>query len=272
MNALEYLNEAYNAQFNLPGSIWNKHIFETAETLDLSECGVICELHAANCDFFTYNSPTCYFGLYSQEDGSEVEVADTLKTYHKTGLIDAYVNPKYWSWSDNTKRWQQYVYKSESSGHIRGCSILCMWDTECEFYVYLSGNCWFGKMDYSGSLLTSATNSLEVFFKVGSEDSGFISTEYTDRNGIAGPSGIMAAGYWQKAIYWAGQDGDGLDSRCAKRCAMSQDNTCNFYIVKNSHCQLGRFNLNQNTFKGPMSDSDVIKLKSHLGKIYSTYQ
>ena len=32
----------------------------------------------------------------------------------------------------------------------------------------------------------------------------------------------------------------------------------------NDHCQLGRFNVNGNTFKGPMKDEDIIKLKSHL--------
>ena len=264
-NALEYINGAFNVQFDLPGSIWNKHIFESQEVFDVSECGVMCELHSTKCDFFTYQSPTCYFGLYEEVNGEIIELDDTLKTYHKSSLVDAYINPKYWSWNHNSNRWQQYAYKSEASAHIRGCSFLCGSDTECEFYVYLSNVCWFGKMDYEGNLLTTATNNLEVFFKVGAEDSGFINDAYTDRNGEYESSlGLMSSTYWQAAIYWKGQDGDGLDSRCAKRCALSNDNTCNFYIVINDHCQLGRFNVNANTFKGPMKDDDVFKLKAHI--------
>ena len=263
--ALEYINGAYNVHFDLPGNIWNQYIFESQEAYDVSECGVMCQLHSTKCDFFTFKEPTCYLGLYEQENGEVVELEDTLKTYHKSSLVDPYVNPKYWSWNSNSNRWQQYVYKSEASSHIRGCSFICAFDTECEFYVYLSNVCWFGKMGYTGNLLTSATNNLEVFFKVGVEDSSFINDAFNDRNGdYQSDIGIMSATYWQAAIYWTGQDGDGLDSRCAKRCALSNDNTCNFYIVINGHCQLGRFNVNGNNFKGPMNDATVIKLKSHL--------
>ena len=67
-NAEDHVEATYNVQFELPGDIWNLYIFQQV-TLDQSEdgtdCGVKCELHDAQCDFYAYEAPTCYLGLYS---------------------------------------------------------------------------------------------------------------------------------------------------------------------------------------------------------------
>ena len=51
----------------------------------LTECGVKCELHATNCDFFGFGGTKCYIGDYSQTDGLTVTVPENIRTYHKLG-------------------------------------------------------------------------------------------------------------------------------------------------------------------------------------------
>ena len=53
---------------------------------DLADCGVKCELHNSQCDFFAFSTQACYFGLYSQTDGSDVILSEDIQTYHKTGM------------------------------------------------------------------------------------------------------------------------------------------------------------------------------------------
>ena len=87
----DHVQKTYDAQFDLPGYIWNLYIFEQVElqeSQDLTECGVKCELHDYQCDFFVFDSPTtCYFGLYSQVDGDFINVPSDLTTYHKTSIF-----------------------------------------------------------------------------------------------------------------------------------------------------------------------------------------
>lgn len=67
-------------------------------------------------------------------------------------------------------------------------------------------------------------------------------------------------------IYGHYSDEDGLESRCSKRCLVSDDNTCNFYTIANGYCQLGRFHTKDNKHKGPMTDLTVFQLKNSIGK------
>ena len=54
-NALEHVTTTFDAVFDLPDFAWNRYMIGAIDLLDgegLTECGVICELHAAHCDFF----------------------------------------------------------------------------------------------------------------------------------------------------------------------------------------------------------------------------
>ena len=265
-NALDHMNSVYNAQFPMEGSVWNKHVFESLEAHDLSECSVMCELHKDNCDFFTFLNNQCYLALYSKMDGT-ADVSNELTTYHKTGDLDSFAGGQFWSWNDGY-RWQQFIYKYRSNNHIRGCSMACIHDNECQFYTFWNNNCWYGKMDYSGSLLTSSSHNQEVFFKESINDIGFISSKFQDRNGDInnGNTRLMHYVYWRQGIYWTGDDSYTNGARCARRCLLAHDSHCHYYIVKNGRCQLGRFTHGGGNYHGSFSNSDIIRLKKHIGK------
>ena len=87
-HALDHTNAVFDAQFPLPSEIWNRYMFEEIELQDgedLADCGVKCEVHNSQCDFFAFSAQTCYFGLYSQTDGTDVILSEDIQTYHKTG-------------------------------------------------------------------------------------------------------------------------------------------------------------------------------------------
>ena len=89
-NALTHVNTVYDTIFDLPDFAWNRYMFENVELQDgedVTECGVKCELHKTQCDFFGHSGAKCYFGIYSQTDGTDVVDAEVMKTYHKSGWI-----------------------------------------------------------------------------------------------------------------------------------------------------------------------------------------
>ena len=64
-------------------------MFEEVELQDDGDevdCGVKCELHSTQCDFFGHSGNKCYFGIYSQTDGIDVVNSEVIKTYHKSGI------------------------------------------------------------------------------------------------------------------------------------------------------------------------------------------
>ena len=68
---------------------------------DLADCGVKCEIHKSQCDFFAHSSNSqmlqliqkCYFGIYTQTTGTVISVDEDIQTYHKTGKIFCHYNP-----------------------------------------------------------------------------------------------------------------------------------------------------------------------------------
>ena len=267
--AVGHMNAVYNYQFSLPANVWTKHVFETQEVYDISECSVMCELHQSNCDFFVHQNNNCYLALYSKLDVN-IPISDTLTTYHKQGEIDSFANSDFWSWNDATTRWQQYVYTYHTNNLKSGCQMICIHDTQCEFFTFWDNKCWLGRMDYTGSLVTSSAPHLEIFFKTDRDTIGFISSRYDNKNGDTNNAamGIMHQVYWRAGIYWRGHDtASGAEARCAKRCLMSHDNTCMYYIYAHDHCQLGRFSSNNGQAYGSFSNFDVFKMKKHISKL-----
>ena len=97
-HALDHTNAAFDSQFPLPSNIWNRYMFEEVELQDgedLADCGVKCEIHKSQCDFFAHSSKSqmlqliqkCYYGIYTQATGTVINVDEDIQTYHKTGKI-----------------------------------------------------------------------------------------------------------------------------------------------------------------------------------------
>ena len=49
------------------------------------------------------------------------------------------------------------------------------------------------------------------------------------------------------------------------RCLVAEETHCNFFVLANGYCQLGRFNLDENYFVGPSLTDGTIHLRSNLG-------
>lgn len=128
----------------------------------------------------------------------------------------------------------------------------CQFDANCDFFVHWSNQCCLGKMTHSGSQFT--TNNYKVYFKIGNENADFIGNYFNNQNG-----NLIHWPYWAVNIYHTNTEDE---SRCAKRCLTSHDlDTCNYYVMANGRCQLGRFNYRGNQRYGDFSDSTVLKMK-----------
>ena len=106
-----------------------------------------------------------------------------------------------------------------------------------------------------------------IFNFSGDDGTDFIASSYSVKNGDENDisQGLVSHSYWQQMIYAHYSDQEALESRCSKRCLVSDDNTCNFYTTANGYCQLGRFNSRGNQYKGPIDDLTVFQLKNSIG-------
>ena len=50
------------------------------------------------------------------------------------------------------------------------------------------------------------------------------------------------------------------------RCLVAEETHCNFFVLANGYCQLGRFNLDDNQFVGNSLNDSTIYLRSDLGE------
>ena len=113
-----------------------------------------------------------------------------------------------------------------------------------------------------------------VWFKIGNDDSTFITNQYAPKVGDTHQdNSFMAADYWRHNIYHYNTQSDDEDkeSRCAKRCLVSHDDQCNFYFWGNGYCQLGRFNSAGNAFQGTTDDSAIFQMKTSIGTYVNTF-
>ena len=104
-------------------------------------------------------------------------------------------------------------------------------------------------------------------FISGDDETDFIPPYYSEKNGDENDDAhvFIDHNYWQQMIYSHHSDDAATESRCAKRCLVSDDKTCNFYTVAHGYCQLGRFNTKDNKRKGSMTKTTIFKLKKSIG-------
>ena len=138
----------------------------------------------------------------------------------------------YWYWSSSANRWAIWVYRREAGMHIKGCAMICKYEAECDYYVFWNNECCFGKFSHtSGSQSTSST--MTVYFKIGNE-ALTVSNFFDPKNGDQYDStkGIMHYSYWRRNVYHYNTDISDLESRCAKRCLVTDDRWDDFLLKK----------------------------------------
>ena len=52
----------------------------------------------------------------------------------------------------------------------------------------------------------------------------------------------------------------------ANRCLVAEETRCNFFVLVNGYCQLGKFNLDDNQYVGNSLNDSTIYLRSDLGE------
>ena len=109
--------------------------------------------------------------------------------------------------------------------------MICKYEAECDYYVFWNNECCFGKFSHaSGSQFTTSTST--VYFKIGNEELT-VSNFYDPKNGDQYDSekGLMDDSYWKRGIYTYMTDSSDLESRCAKRCLVTDDGWVNFLLT-----------------------------------------
>ena len=117
-------------------------------------------------------------------------------------LLNADMDPRYWSWGSSATRWSIWVYRREANTHIKACAMICTYETDCDFYVFWNNECCFGKFSHAtGSQFT--TSSMDVYFKIGNEEIS-VPNYYDPKNGDQNDAtkGIMHNWYWRHNVYY----------------------------------------------------------------------
>ena len=66
-------------------------------------------------------------------------------------------------------------------------------------------------------------------------------------------------------IYYSTTETTDLESRCAKRCLVTDDNTCNYYTVNGGYCQLARYTYSSSSYyKGDIGSLTEYQLKKSI--------
>ena len=184
--------------------------------------------------------------------------------------ISSHIDSHYWSWGSSATRWSIWVYRREAGMSQKGCAVICKYEAECDYHVFWNNECCFGRFTYSGSQFT--TSSETVYFKIGNEALS-VSSFYDDKNGNEYDTtrGLMDDYWWKRNIYHTNTETSDLESRCAKKCLVTHDDTCNYYTVNGGYCQLARFNYGSTLYKGTFDDYTVFQLKKSIN-MYSMQQ
>ena len=138
-----------------------------------TECGLRCELHPNQCDFFVITLSHCYLGLYSHWNQGTIQDNTERITYHRTLLAKNYIfTPNYWN-VNYAINWANLIYKThDRSGGVTHykCSFECYHDPTCDFYVYDYDNgspdCYYGSFSFSGES-TYSMKDLKIYLKNG---------------------------------------------------------------------------------------------------------
>ena len=274
-NTKSHVDSKYNLIFGLPGNIWSRYVIEEMISLDAftssenlyKDCAVRCDLHADKCDFFMYrtNNPyDCYLATYaSEDDGSIVTSDDEFNSYHKTSDSTSYVDGKFWTWTDNPRNWAKFIYSKTSSNHKNRCAFFCIYDDQCDFYVFWNSHCWFGNMTTTnGHSIVNNHDAQTIYFRTDqSKDNGVVSNEFNEWNGnMNNANALMSNSYWEYNIY--ATYSDTIEANCARRCITSYKHTCMFYTLLNDRCQLGRYTYDGRQIHGGTTANTVYKYRA----------
>ena len=274
-NTKFHVDSKYNLIFGLPGNIWSRYVIEDMISLDAfttsenlyKDCAVRCDLHADKCDFFMYrtNDPyDCYLATSaSEDDGSIVTLDDEFNSYHKESDSTSYVDGKFWTWTDNPRNWAKFIYSKTSSTHKNRCAFFCIYDDQCDFYVFWNSHCWFGNMTTTnGHSIVNNQDAQTIYFRTDqSKDGGVIANEFNEWTGnLNNANALMSNAYWEYNIYATYHDT--IEANCARRCITSYRHTCMFYTFLHDHCQLGRYNYDGRQIHGGTTANTVYKYRT----------
>ena len=175
-------------------------------------------------------------------------------------------DPGYGTEEDLVKDWTKWIYKTETLDPYTyyRCTLTCGLDETCDYLVTTnSESCHYGSFLYSGVPISNVPTEVKVQFKKTNNDSD---TSLIDNNFIQDQYKI-GVDFVKKMIYATSFIDDGNESDCAKRCLVADKHICNFFILANKYCQLGRFNSKQELHAGQINDKKIF-LRSNFGKIY----
>ena len=163
------------------------------------------------------------------------------------------------------KDWTKWIYKTDTLDPYTffRCTLTCGLDEKCDYIVTInSESCYYGSFLYSGNPISTnhVPTEVKVKFKKTSNDSD---TSLIDNNFIQDQNKI-GLDYLKKMIYATSFIDDGYESDCAKRCLVADKHICNFFILANNYCQLGRFNSKQELHAGQISDNKIFLRSSKI--------
>ena len=138
-----------------------------------TECGLRCELHPNQCDFFVITLSHCYLGLYSHWNQGTIQDNTERITYHRTLLAKNYIFTPNYLKINYSINWANLIYKThEDYGRVTfyRCFFECYGDTLCDFFVYDYDNgspdCYYGRFSLNDGSTYSMKN-LNIYLKNG---------------------------------------------------------------------------------------------------------
>jgi hypothetical protein len=71
-------------------TVWSKWIYSSIIVSNVKQCGLNC-FYDANCDFFVYHKPNCFFGNFSYNNDEHhpvtTSIASETVNFKKLGLL-----------------------------------------------------------------------------------------------------------------------------------------------------------------------------------------
>ena len=169
------------------------------------------------------------------------------------GWITPFVDSKVMDIPTVGDEWRPYIDRQFPFGTYEECGLACIYDSSnfCAFFVFDSGQCYFGNWDTTASVLSSASDlktahvlKSTIIFKHNFSRFNTFHISAFDRHGLQVPKFALDTEYgphiWPHFVYDSVIDID-TNEKCAAICLIHQG-PCQLFYQESTTCYLGRFN------------------------------
>ena len=161
-------------------------------------------------------------------------------------LNDSWISKHFGTLTAHRSKWPLFIFLSSNEISLAACASRCYFWEECQYFIYKSNLCYFGKCSTTASVLNDQTEEALIHLKLDESDYQGCTKDFKETYEFNDD--------WKTCIFHT-QSLNGPE-QCSLMCIMYQNQSCHFYAYFADRCFLGNFDFRGGTFPDGVSVSD----------------